>query len=171
MNSSDDRDDPLRTTPVGLLRYAAEFLEAGLAADDSMGSRPGYERHAPIPVMFLTGQSIELALKAFLIHKGVTLRDLRTRYVHDLARCLRKAKELGLHEVVRLTDDEQESIRILSPLYAGKELQYIRSGYKVFPVHGPLGNAALRLVHGVGALLNVPARILEHLPSPLATDK
>jgi hypothetical protein len=155
-------DDPRRTTPVGLVRYAAEFIEAGLAADAKMGERKGHEFSAPVPVMFLTGQAIELALKAFLLSKGVPLKTLRGRdYGHQLHACLRKAKELGLGDLVALAQDEEETIEILDPLYSTKQLQYIVSGFKTFPVHGPLERAALRLIHGIGNSLGMPAR---HLP-------
>lgn len=55
-------DDPSRTASVGLLRYGAEFMEAALAADEKMGRKEGHEIVAPVPVMFLVGQAIELAL-------------------------------------------------------------------------------------------------------------
>ncbi len=55
---------------MGVLRYASEYLQATLAADEKMGSKKGYEIIAPIPVLFLVGQSIELSLKAFLNRPG-----------------------------------------------------------------------------------------------------
>jgi hypothetical protein len=159
------QDDPKRTTPRGLVRYAAEFMEAGIAADERMGERAGYEIHAPTPVLFLTGQAIELALKAFLLSKGVPLKALRGReYGHQLHVCLRKAKELGLRDVVALREDEEETIEILDPLYSTKQLQYIVSGFKTYPVHGPLKAGALRLIHGIGKKLEMPARNLPNAP-------
>jgi hypothetical protein len=165
MTTEQLHDDPRRTTPRGLVRYAAEFMEAALAADAKMGERAGHEIRAPIPVLFLTGQAIELALKAFLLSKGITLKALRSRdYGHQLHVCLRKAKELGLRDVVALRDDEEETIEILDPLYSTKQLQYIVSGFKTFPVHGPLENGALRLIHGIGNALEMPARNLPNAP-------
>jgi len=99
-------EDPERTTPLGLARYANEFFEAALAADDILGKKEGHEIIAPIPVMFLVGQAMELALKAYLLAKGVELRKLRYEYGHNLHRCLRKAKELGLANVVSLSEDK-----------------------------------------------------------------
>jgi hypothetical protein len=162
MATQHPHDDPRRTTPAGLVRYAAEFTEAGLAADAKMGERNGHELSAPVPVMFLTRQAIELALNAFLLSKGVPLKTLRGReYGHQLHACLRKAKELGLSGLVTLAQDEEETIEILDPLYSTKQLQYIVSGFKTFPVHGPLERAALRLIHSIGNSLDMPAR---HLP-------
>ncbi len=157
-------DDPSRTTSVGLLRYGAEFMEAALAADEKMGQKAGHEIVAPVPVMFLVGQAIELALKAYLLSKGVELSKLRLKYGHDLHRCLRKAKELGLLDAVPLQADEETAIEILNPLYASKQLQYIVTGAKTFPVFGPLERAAAKLLKGVGAHVGyVPKALLNVL--------
>ena len=131
-------------------------MEAALAADDKMGKEDGFERVAPTPVMFLVAQSIELALKAFLLAREVTLRQLRTAYGHQLHRSLRKAKELGLLEVVPLNSEDINAVELLDRLYATKQLQYIVAGAKTFPVFGPLQSVALKLVHGAGAEVGFP---------------
>ena len=46
-----------RTTAIGLARYAREYFDAALAADDVIGCRKGYEVGAPAPVMFLVAHS------------------------------------------------------------------------------------------------------------------
>jgi hypothetical protein len=153
-------DDPERTTPIGLCRYACEFMEAALATDGKMGNREGFEITAPVPVLFLVGQSIELVLKAYLLSRDVPLRKLRYDYGHNLHRSLRKAKELGLSELVELRPDELETIEVLDRLYSSKQLQYIVTGSKVFPVFGPLQRAALRLLHAIGTDVGFPPRRL-----------
>ena len=150
MHSPHPHDDPTRTTPIGMLRYASDFMEAALAADDKMGKRKGYELLAPIPVMFLVGQAVELALKSFLLKRGVSLRNLRHDYGHDLHRSLRKAKELGLHSLVTVTDEDMGVLQLLDDLYSSKQLQYIVTGPKTFPIFGPLQRVALKLIHAVG---------------------
>jgi HEPN domain len=139
-------DDPARTTPIGLARYSCEFLEAALITDEKMGRRTGYEVIAPIPVMFLVRQSIELSLKAYLLQRGVSLTKLRTKLGHNLHKLLRKAKELDLKNLVELTEEELNTIEILNVLYTTKQLQYIVTGAKTFPVFGPLQTAAKKLV-------------------------
>lgn len=156
-------EDTTRTTSIGLCRYACEFLEAALAADSKMGRRDGFEIVAPVPVLFLVGQSIELALKAFLLSRGVSLRKLRYDYGHNLHRSLRKAKELGLSALVELAADELSTIEVLDALYSSKQLQYIVTGAKTFPMFGPLQRAALRLVHAVGNDVGFPPRHLPHV--------
>jgi len=143
-------DDPCRTTAIGMVRYAVEFMQAALAADDGMGNRARNEVVAPIPVMFLVGQAIELALKAYLLSQGVPLRQLRREYGHELHRSLRKAKELGLGKIVAISADDEYVLSLLDDLYASKQLQYIVTGAKIFPVFGPLERVALQLIHAVG---------------------
>lgn len=162
-------ENPTRTTPIGLIRYAFEFMEAALAADDKMGRRSGFEIIAPVPVMFLTGQSIELALKSFLLLKGIPLNKLRKDYGHNLHRSLRKAKELGLFSIVSLSEAELETIEILNTLYSSKELQYIVTGTKKYPAFGPLAHATRRLLHCIGHAVGIPETHIPKLtllPSP-----
>jgi len=125
-------------------------MEAALAADSKMGRRDGFEIAAPIPVLFLVGQSIELALKAFLLSRGIPRRKLRNGYGHDLHRSLRKAGELGLSSLVMLTSDEFDTINVLNVLYSSKQLQDIVTGPKTFPMFGPLERTALRPLHAIG---------------------
>lgn len=143
------RDDSTRTTPIGLARYSSEFLVAALITDENMGRQGGYETFAPVPVMFLVGQSIELSLKAYLLHSGVTLEKLRTKFGHDLHKLLRKSKELELKRIINLTEEEINTIELLNELYVSKQLQYIVTGAKVFPVFGPLQTATKKIVLAV----------------------
>ena len=46
-------DDRQRTTPIGMIRYSHEFMEAALAVDVQIGSKPGFEIVAPIPALYL----------------------------------------------------------------------------------------------------------------------
>jgi hypothetical protein len=66
-----------------MLRYAIEFYAAALATDDAIGDMDGYEITAPTPVNNLIGHAIELGLKAYLLHSGHSLADIRA-IVHRL---------------------------------------------------------------------------------------
>ena len=151
-------EDPERTTSIGMARYGTEFFEAALAADDKLGRTEGYEITAPIPVMFLVGQAVELALKAYLLAKGVGVRELRRNYGHELHRSLRKAKELGLADVVALSAEEEGVLGLLDSLYSTKQLQYIVTGAKTFPVFGPLESVARKLVYGIAPVAGYPPK-------------
>ena len=136
-----------------MARYASDFLRASLAADDGTGKGREYDFIAPIPVMYLAGHSIELALKAFLLHNGVTLQQLRKKFGHDLGRCFRKAKELGLLSYVKFEDTEVGAFQVLDSLYSTKQLEYIVTGAKEFPMFGPIESFARKLNGAVAPLV------------------
>lgn len=147
-------DDPVRTTPVGLARYAREFFDCAMAADAKVGIRLGFEIIAPIPVMYLVGHSIELCFKSYLVFEGVSLHALRIkRYGHDLVKCLKKAKELGLNTHVKLDEGEQHALSVLNELYSTKQLNYIVTGEKEFPVFGPIQSVNTKLLDAICPLV------------------
>lgn len=145
-------NDPKRTTPLGMARYAHEFLEAALAVDEKIGHRPGYEIVAPIPALYLIGHSIELSLKAYLLNKEVGLKQVRNLN-HDLHAALRKAKELGLLSHVKFEGGEEGAVEILNGLYSTKQLEYIVTGAKNFPVFGLIEAFAVRLFNAVSLIV------------------
>lgn len=140
-------NDESRTTPIGMARYAREFFEAALAVDDKMGQN---SLHAPTPALYLMGHSIELSLKAFLLNHEVPLRQLRSKtFGHDLHASIRKAKELGLESLVKLGTAEAGSLELLNDLYSTKQLEYIVSGYKSYPIFGLVETTAARLFNAI----------------------
>ena len=143
--------DPKRTTPIGLSRYARDFLDAALSADKDIGMRPGYEIHAPVPVMYLVGHAIELSLKSFLAFKRVSLKELSSRkYGHDLEACFKKARECGLLSIATFEGSDIEGMKVLNKLYSTKQLNYIITGAKTFPVFGPIRSFAETLLGAIG---------------------
>lgn len=135
---------------MGMIRYAHEFMEAALAVDNQIGRKADFAIVAPIPALYLIGHSIELTLKAFLLQKGVTLKKLRS-LGHDLHASLRKAKELELLKIVQFTDQEQGALEILNALYSTKQLEYVVTGAKQFPIFGLLETFSARLFNAVAA--------------------
>ncbi|HWU99076.1 MAG TPA: hypothetical protein VN114_11225 [Oxalicibacterium sp.] len=145
-------NDSERTTPLGMARYAYEFLEAALAVDEKIGHRPGYEIVAPIPALYLIGHSIELSLKAYLLSNGLGLKQVRILN-HDLHAALRKAKELGLLSHVKFKGEEEGAVEILNDLYSTKQLEYIVTGAKHFPLFGLIQAFAVRLFNAVSLIV------------------
>jgi hypothetical protein len=148
-------DDPSRTTPLGMVRYSHEFMEAALAVDEKIGTRPGFEIVAPIPALYLVGHSIELSLKAYLLHQGVPLHELRSKrhFGHSLHICLRKAKEIGLLNHVKFSGQEEGAFEILDNLYSTKQLEYIVTGAKHFPIFGLVELFAVKLFNAVSSIV------------------
>ena len=115
-----------QTTSFGLWRFSKEYLSAAVL----VGADPEHEispvRH------YLLGHSAELVLKAFLLARGVSLKELKT-IGHDLERSLDRAKNLGLLNLVSIPPEEDYSVRLLSKTYKLKEHEYIVTGYRHWP--------------------------------------
>lgn len=137
-----------RTTAIGLARYAQEYFDAALAADDVIGRRKGYEIVAPAPVMFLVAHSIELILKSYLRKAGLSLNDLKG-ISHNLMDCWGVCCNNGIQEVVNLDDEELGVLGLIADLHVSTELRYIQTGYKTFPVFGPLESLAKKLLQAI----------------------
>ena len=142
----------VRTTPIGLARYAREYFDAALAADDVIGRRKGYETSAPPPVMFLVAHSIELALKAYLLDCGLTLEKV-TSIGHNLITCWSEADKRDLGQHVSLTGVDFEVLNLINTLHVSTELRYIRAGYKEVPAFGPLQTLAEKLLNTICPLV------------------
>lgn len=138
-------NDISRTSAKGLARYAREYFDAAVAADDVLGMRPGYEIVAPAPVLFLVAHSIELTLKAYLLYKGKSSEDIK-KLSHKLKDCWDEAKSEAVEDHVTLTTDEIELLDLINDLHVSTELRYIKTGYKNFPVFGPLYKLAKKLL-------------------------
>lgn len=139
-----------RTTATGLARYAYQYLDAAMLVDEHHGARAGHEFVSPIPAYYLALHSIELTLKAFLRHKGLTVRELRSRkYGHDLRACYRKAKELGLLGTFKMRAADLRALLMLIALSEDNGLRYIRTGFKQFPSWAVVEPFAVRLHQAV----------------------
>ena len=155
-------NDPSRTTPLGMARYAHDFLEAALAVDGKVGEQSGYEIVAPIPALYLIGHSIELSLKAYLLSQDAKLRQLKN-IGHDLHAAFRKAKELGLLGHVKVHGVEEGALEILNQLYSTKQLEYIVTGAKHFPVFGHVETFAVRLFNSVSKVVGYNKQVEGYL--------
>lgn len=143
-------DDSTKTTPIGLARYAHDFFDSARAVEDQLGKGTNFDLVSPVPSMYLIGHSIELALKAYLLQHGLTLRDLRSqKYGHDLHACQIKAIELGLATFVNFHPAEEGAFELLNNLYSTKQLEYIVTGTKYMPTFGLVESFAGKLIRAV----------------------
>lgn len=115
-------------TPSGFLVHAKEFFEAAqlvLSQRDSVS----------LPSYFLLGRSIELALKAFLMSRGLNARELRSRkFGHNLDALLDKAIILGIEDELSITDLEKGVLQLLNYDYLEKRFEYrITNGAYALP--------------------------------------
>jgi hypothetical protein len=75
---------------------------------------------------YLYCHSLELVLKAFLLAKGVSIRDLPNpqKFGHDLLKILREAKKQGLEQTVPLTAYWLPEIQKANVYYKKKKFEY-----------------------------------------------
>ena len=118
----EEDDDICRVTPVGTLRYAIEYYAAARVVAEKFGDC--------IPAQFLVGHSIELALKAFLLHQGKTEKFIRRELGHDLTECLAAAEKSDFGKHVALTEHDRAMFKIFNAMYSTKDLEYIETGYR-----------------------------------------
>jgi hypothetical protein len=145
MNKPPTEED--RTTAIGLARYAYEYIEAAILVENN---GPTGAHISPIPAYFLALHGIELTLKSYLRHKGLTARELRSKkYAHDLHSCHKTAKALDLHSVFNEQPNDAKAMRLLVELNERQGLRYIKTGMKDFPLWSLVEPLAVRLHQAV----------------------
>jgi hypothetical protein len=144
--------DDDRTTAGGLAHTAYQFLEAAIVLEQKLGKQWPDARQPPMTAYFLAFHGIELTFKAYLRHRGIPLHELRAKkkYGHDLRRCYRKSKELGLFSIFPIKASDLQAMRNLIELNKMDALRYIRTEPKSLPRWEYL-SAFFRRLHGAVA--------------------
>ncbi len=101
-----------------------------------------------MPVLQLYGQTIELALKAFLLKRGVSLRQLKSM-AHGLTELLALARRRKLGLEVRLSRNDVALLQLLDASYAKHRFRYIVVGYMQLPHLDAVADVCRRLVEGL----------------------
>jgi hypothetical protein len=129
-----------KETPDGFIRHAQEFWTA---ADLVLNKTEGVS----LPVFFLLGRSIELSLKAYLLHREMPISELRKRnYGHNLKNLLAKSREKGIDSLVKLEAIDEGVIDLLSYDYEAKRFEYrITKGTYYLPLLSETWDVAKRL--------------------------
>ncbi len=106
----------LKIGPTGFIVYAADFLNA----------YKSYETYKPFSPAkyYLACRSVELSLKSFLLLKNEPIKRVKNILSHDLHKILRKSKELGIDDVVGITDEEKIEIEKAYSWYNRKGFEY-----------------------------------------------
>lgn len=112
-----------RTTSAGLWRFSKEYLHAASVVSKAKNGSFSHPAH------FLFGRSIELALKAFLLARGVPYSKLRNSpFGHSLANLLSEARRRRLGLECKLSAKEVRTILLLDLEYSSKRHEYIVTG-------------------------------------------
>ena len=119
--SQEDKDNS-RTTPFGLFNYADSFWRAAWPLQRA--SKNLATTHRDAPVSFLYYHAIELYLKSFLRHHGISVAELRgKKFGHDVSRLSKCAEILGLF----LMDEDKEVFALMDP-WTVLRARFIRTG-------------------------------------------
>ena len=145
MSSEETKSVLPKTQGVGIWNLAEEYWQAGSALASVVPAH-SFVRYQ------LYGQSLELALKAFLVSRGVIDRELR-KLGHDLSAVLRKAQRDEAFAVVALTESDIGVVEWLSVYYKAKDFSYLRPGYFRLPPLDYLSTLSSRLLAQVRPLI------------------
>ena len=115
-------------TPRGLHTHAVAFSAAAEAVHSS-------KLADPLPMYFLWGRTIELALKSFLLAEGQTVTKLRSKaFGHDLNALLHDAEVRGISGLIGHDAIHRGIVRFLNLDYVSKRFEYRETGASY---HGP----------------------------------
>lgn len=137
-NQSDDR-----TTPVGMLHYAHSYAASAQWLDGAQVQAT----HPDAPIKFNYTHAIELYLKAFLLQKGVTVQELRSRDLgHDTANLVERAVGLGLN----VSQTQKDHISFFTDAIRDR---YIETGYRRVLEHDALHALCVHLDGEIGPFI------------------
>lgn len=100
------------------------------------------------PALQLYGQSIELALKSFLLKRGETL-DKVEGLRHNLTELLNLARKRRLGLQVKLSNNDVALIKLLSDSYTFHRFRYIVTGFTRVPQPAYIAVVTERLLVGI----------------------
>ena len=138
-----------RTTPLGLARYAYEYMDAAIIVDDATVEKRLPVQASYTPAYFLASHSIELSLKAFLLFKGNSLELLRKKYKHNISLLYDAAIKQGLDSYFDAKDCDINALKLLAEINKEHQLRYIQTGYKQFPLFSIVETLGVRLHQAV----------------------
>ncbi|MEX2125586.1 MAG: hypothetical protein WD795_16985 [Woeseia sp.] len=160
-----DNDDWRQATPLGTLRFAEEYCQVAEGGLERHRSRlPENQRHhtlVPFPIYFNYLHSIELALKAYMLHTGSGLQELRPPggVGHNLNASLGACIERSLRDhCPELSDMLIEVITESDEMYKKKDFEYIRQGDVTLQHIDQIALAANALLSGLRTLQMLPVR-------------
>jgi hypothetical protein len=156
-------NDDSRTTAIGLARYALEYLEAALTVDEHMGDRPEFMKVSPIPAYFLIAHALELTLKSYLRHQGLTVKQISSRALgHNLNALYSKSMVLGLGNHYTASQEDSDALNLLDALNQDHQLRYIKTGSKQFPLWSIVEPFAVKLHQAVGPLVGYKSLTIQY---------
>jgi hypothetical protein len=138
---------------VGTATLARDFLASAVKVQAPATSElEELKQRVSLVSYYLAGHAIELALKSFLLVRGVSTNVLRGRaYGHNLSALLTECRRRKLGIIVKLSERELRIIRLINEMYSAKELEYRHGGSRALPPYAAVVAVAERLCNGVYA--------------------
>lgn len=138
------------------VRYTAHgFLKDAAMLATVADSASALETVDPIRICAFWGQIVELALKSFLLAKGLTATELKKNYGHDLAKLFHEAEARGISMLIGSTSTNAGAIGLLNVDYARKRFDYREPGARYFvPDEILMRQVIRRLLRGVAYYLD-----------------
>jgi hypothetical protein len=133
-------------------RAAQEYLSAaGLVKRPAGTEVEAFTQRLCFPAYYLVGHAIELALKAFLLGRGMSVSKLRSKTYGHSSALLLKARRRRLGLVLKLKPSEVAAIRTLDECYSAKEFEYVVNGARRVPPYALAYPTASSLCTGLRA--------------------
>ena len=120
---------------IGLLNTGRGFYECA----NQINNGP------QLPVYYLYYHAVELALKSYIYFINQDENELKT-IGHNLESAWFKALKMGVAEIYPENQELQQCIKMINPLYKGKELEYFYPGLKHLPAIEHINNSARSLI-------------------------
>jgi hypothetical protein len=115
----------IRATSVEFARHAWDFRDAALGAERVLGERDEYQLHASLPVAYLFGTCIDLALRSYILAMDSSLTQFSSPdCLHDLESLVNEANRLGLARLVRVDGCDLQLLSRLSQLRSKSTSEY-----------------------------------------------
>lgn len=159
-----------RTAPLGAALLSRQFLDAAISVQ-SPARTAAQELAQPTSFVafYLAGHSIELAFKAFLLGRGMSIASLRNprTFGHNLSALLAESRTRRLGTCVKLSATEIKVVQLLNDCYSAKELEYVFNGTRRLPHYSVVIRLATKLQAGVASYCGKLAANNSFKPKPI----
>jgi hypothetical protein len=145
-------DDEKRTTALGLINFAREYILAAEILEERADTISSDNLISPIPAYFCALHGIELTFKAYLRKKDVKLEELQ-KLGHSVEKCFCAAEKHNIIELWPHSEENLNTLKMLDELNENLALRYSRSGEKEYPLWGLIGPLTLDLYDKVASTI------------------
>jgi len=103
----------LRIHRMGMYAYGHEFYDISRKT-----------KHSPVKP-YLLGHALELFLKSFLMKKGSSIKQLKSRsFSHNIDHLLKESLKHDIEDCFHISDELKANISSFSKLYSAKHYEY-----------------------------------------------